>query len=375
VKFGGGERLLLDQAKVFREKGIEYVIVCLNRSPEFERFLNEENVKHLNLTHIEFKQTPTRKEYLFLFFKLLSKIFKLRKLIQEEKPDVLISNGFPAVFLIPLSAFFLKVKPKIFYVHHFQKQKEKFLIRKIYLWFLKKYKKIIAVSSATADSLRSVFPEIKEKILAIPNGIDTKRFEVKESKEELRKKLNLPNGILGICVGRLTPFKNQKFLVKVAKEIKRDDFYILIAGDGDEYESLKREIEKEKLENRVKLLGFIPSNKIPYYLKASDIFLYPSLKEGFGIVVLEAMASYLPVVIFKEIYIEEFGKNILIATNEQEFINYTKKLVEDGNFRKELGEKLKQDALKLDIRKVAEKYLEIFKNETLYPHEKPILYQ
>jgi glycosyltransferase involved in cell wall biosynthesis len=360
VKFGGGERLLLDQVKVFREKGIEYEIICLNRSSEFEKFLNEENVRYFNLSDIEFKQTPARKEYLFLFFKLLPQLFKLRKLIQKEKPDVLVSNGFPSVFLVPLSVLFLKTKPKNFYAHHSQKQKENFLTRKIYLWFLRKYEKIIAVSSATADSLKSVFPEIKEKILYISNGIDMKRFEIKESKEELRKKLNLPDGILGICVGRLTSFKNQKFLIKVDKEIKRNDFYILILGDGDEYENLKNEIEKEKLENRVKLLGFISSNEIPYYLKASDIFLYPSLKEGFGIVVLEAMAAGLPVVIFKEIYIEEFGENILVANNEEEFVNYTKHLVENENFRKELCEKLKQDALKLDIRRIIEAYLEVF---------------
>jgi glycosyltransferase involved in cell wall biosynthesis len=360
VKFGGGERLLSDQAKVFRDKGIEYVIVCLNRSSEFEKILNQENVKYFNLTDIEFKQTPTRKEYLFLFFKLLPEIFKLRKLIQKEKPNILLSNGFPAVFLVPLSVLFLKAKPKIFYVHHFQKQKENFLTRKIYLWFLRKYEKIIAVSSATADSLKSVFPEIKEKILTIPNGIDTKRFEIKESKEELRKKLNLPDGILGICIGRLAPFKNQKFLIKVAKEIKRNDFYILIVGDGDEYENLKKEIEKEKLEDRLRLLGFIPSDEIPYYLKASDIFLYPSLKEGFGIVVLEAMAVGLPVVIFREIYIEEFGNNILVASNEGEFVSYARQLVESKSFREELGSKLKQDVLRLDIREVVGKYLEVF---------------
>jgi len=360
VKFGGGERLLLDQAKAFRDKGVEYVIVCLNRSSEFEKFLNQENIKYFNLTDIEFKQTPTRKEYLFLFYKLLPKIFKLRKLIQKENPNILLSNGFPAVFLVPLSVLFLKAKPKIFYVHHSQKQKENFLTRKIYLWFLKKYEKIIAVSSATADSLKAVFPEIREKILAIPNGIDTERFEIKETKEELRKKLNLPDGVLGICVGRLTPFKNQKFLIKVAKEIKKDDFYILIIGDGDEYENLKREIEKEKLENRVKLLGFISSDKIPYYLKASDIFLYPSLKEGFSVVILEVMASGLPAVIFNNIYSEELGKNILVANNEEKFVSYVRQLVESKSFREELGSKLKQDALKLDIRKVAEIYLEVF---------------
>jgi hypothetical protein len=303
VKFGGGERLLSDQAKVFRDKGIEYVIVCLNRSSEFEKILNQENVKYFNLTDIEFKQTPTRKEYLFLFFKLLPEIFKLRKLIQKEKPNILLSNGFPAVFLVPLSVLFLKAKP---------------------------------------------------------NGIDTKRFEIKESKEELRKKLNLPDGILGICIGRLAPFKNQKFLIKVAKEIKRNDFYILIVGDGDEYENLKKEIEKEKLEDRLRLLGFIPSDEIPYYLKASDIFLYPSLKEGFGIVVLEAMAVGLPVVIFREIYIEEFGNNILVASNEGEFVSYSRQLVESKSFREELGSKLKRDVLRLDIREVVGKYLEVF---------------
>jgi glycosyltransferase involved in cell wall biosynthesis len=117
-----------------------------------------------------------------------------------------------------------------------------------------------------------------------------------------------------------------------------------------------------KLKSSLRLLGFIPSDEIPYYLKASDIFLYPSLKEGFGIVVLEAMAAGLPVVIFREIYVEEFGNNILVANNEEEFISYARQLVENKSFREELGGKLKQDALKLDIRKVAEKYLEIFEN-------------
>ncbi|MGC9031742.1 MAG: glycosyltransferase family 4 protein, partial [Minisyncoccia bacterium] len=362
VKFGGGERLLLDQAKVFREMDIDYTIVCLNRSKEFEKFLKEENLKFYNITNLEFKETPTKKEYLFLFFKLLPSVLKLRRLILKENPDAIFSNGFPSVFLVPLAFSFSNKKSKIFYIHHFLKAKENPLVRKIYLFFLKKYEKIIGVSSYTSNSLKEVFPEIKEKIITIPNGVDTKRFELKETKEEIRKKLDLQDGILGINIGRLAPFKNQKFLIKAAKEVKNPNFYILIIGDGDEYENLKNEIKRENLEEKVKLLGFVSSDLIPYYLKASDIFLFPSLKEGFTIVVLEAMASGLPVVIFKDIYTEEFGENILVANNEKEFIDYVQKLVEDERSRKELGEKLKQDALKLDIRNVVAKYLEVIKN-------------
>lgn len=338
VKFGGGERLLLDQVKFFRQENIDYIIVCLNRSKEFENLLEKEKIKFYNLTNIHFKQTPTKRDYLLLFFKLLLKIFHLRKIILVEKPEVLIANGFPVVFLVPLSILNFNLTFKIFYIHHSIKSKENFIIKKIYLWFLKKYKKIIGVSSLTEKTLKDVFPEIKDKILSIPNGIDTGRFDIKESKTELRRKLNLPDGILGINIGRLTHFKNQKFLIKLAKEVDKDNFYIFIIGDGDEYENLIKEIRNENLENKIKLLGFASNELIPYYLKACDIFLFPSLKEGFGIVVLEAMASGLPVVIFKDIYVEEFGKSILVANNEKEFIEYTKKLCENEKMRIEIGE-------------------------------------
>jgi len=359
--YGGIEKFVLEQARFFKEKDIEYVVFCLNRSEEFQYFLEKENLKHIVLSNIKFKQTATRKDHLILFFKLIPYLFKLRKIIKKEKPDIVLANGFPSSFLIQLALFLNKLDIKTVYVHHFFKNPEKGLVRLLYLCFLMRYHKIVVVSLLAKKYLIEVFPEIKDKVVSIPNGINTKYFEIQESKEALRKKLNLPDGILALNIGRLVSFKNQKFLIKVAKEIGNPNFYILIIGDGTEYGNLKNLIEKENLQNRVKLLGFISSDKVPYYLRASDVFLFPSLKEGFPVVVLEAMASGLPVVIFENLYTDEYSDGVLVAKNEKEFIEMTKQLIENKNLREDLSKKAKERSKFFDNSNICEIYLKLFK--------------
>lgn len=60
----------------------------------------------------------------------------------------------------------------------------------------------------------------------------------------------------------------------MAKKILEEDFTFLIIGEGEEYENLKELILKEKLENKIKLLGYIDPDLIPYYLKSADVFIF-----------------------------------------------------------------------------------------------------
>jgi len=361
LKFGGGERLTIDLSRCFKSKNLDFVIYNLTKSNEFEYILKNEGLSFVNISTIQLSSTISKKGYLLIFFKLLPLIYKVRKNILKENADAILVNGFPAVFLVPIFLIGFK-KPKLIYIHHSLKSKEKGAVRKVYLYFLKKYQKIVGVSSLTAKSLIDSFPEIKDKIICISNGLDCKKYYIKEDKFFIRKRLNLPNGFIGINVGRLAFFKNQNFLIKIAKNISKKDFTFLILGEGEEYKNLKDLISKEKLENKIKLLGYVSPEQIPYYLKACDAFIFPSLKEGFSLAILEAMTAGLPVVIFENIYVEELGHSILVAKDEEEFIEYVQKLMENSALRKKLGEENKKWVQNLDINNMGEKYLSLLQN-------------
>ena len=174
-------------------------------------------------------------------------------------------------------------------------------------------------------------------------------------------KLGLPStDILGIYVARFNLGKNHIFLLDVLDAIPRDDFKLVLLGDGQEYERFTSEARSRGLEKRIICPGFIPNSLVPLYVGASDFYLHPSLSEGFGICIVEAMASGLPPVIFKDVYAEEIGKNILVADDEKEFIWYVSKLINNIKYAEEIGLKCKKDAQKLNIKNTAMMYIEVF---------------
>lgn len=149
----------------------------------------------------------------------------------------------------------------------------------------------IAVSRALADHLTATF---NLPFIYIPNVVDTEYFDLN---------ITLPHrtDVRLVSIGNLTANKNHLRLVKAVHSLIEQGYQLRleIAGDGKEKHSLADYITKNGLQHRVKLHGLLSKQQIRALLKQSDFFVLPSRRETFGVVLIEAIASGLPVLAFK----------------------------------------------------------------------------
>jgi glycosyltransferase involved in cell wall biosynthesis len=192
-----------------------------------------------------------------------------------------------------------------------------------------------------------------KNIEVIPNGIDLKRFENLEFSQ--------PKDFTVITVARLEEVKGIEYLIRAV-----DDFNLIIIGEGSNRKCLEALTEELHLEDKVKFLGEIPNKDIPANLKKAHCFCLPSLKEGFGIVVLEAMAAGLPAVATKVggivdiIKAEENG--ILVSPkNPREIREAIMRIKNNQELTTKLTENAKQGLKKYDWNNIADRVEEVYK--------------
>ena len=160
-----------------------------------------------------------------------------------------------------------------------------------------KLNRIISLTSEIrAELLEAGFPE--DTIATIPNGVDTTRFHPVSDpdKRSLREKLRLPDGNISVFVGGLKPKKRVDFLISAWKivQMKQPNSYLLIIGDGPLRPQLAEQCRALGLERNVSFVGVV--DEVNEYLRASDLFVLPSLGEGLSNALLEAMATGLAVI-------------------------------------------------------------------------------
>lgn len=206
-------------------------------------------------------------------------------------------------------------------------------------------------------------------IRVIPSGIDLEKFKNGDGKI-IREKYGITdNDVILLCVCRLAPEKNLDFLIRSLASILNssagENVYLMLVGGGGSYaEYLRALANKFKLGDKIKFTGAIPNDKIADYYKAGDVFVYSSVTETQGLILIEALASGLPVVA-----VDASGSRDTIINNkngfltkddEAEFGEKVKYLIDNLELRKKFSQAAIETAKNYSIENCAKKLLQVY---------------
>jgi len=278
----------------------------------------------------------------FIFFKSLS-------LIKKEKIDILHCQGFLSSFL----GFLLSKLTGTPYIVTVQRLEKKGNPLKEMVY------REASCCIGASRAVRGYFEAVGAKsIEVIPNGIDLARFEGLDRKEH--------EGFVVVTVARLEKVKGIEYLIKA---FSRCDLlgrsHLLIIGDGSERKNLESLSVKLGLTGKVKFLGQIPNERIPAYLMCADCFCLPSLKEGFGIAILEAQAAGIPVIGTKVggilDLIEDGKTGILVEPKNPEAIaQAVMKISSEPEMASHLVQNAKNNLIKYDWGNISQQVFNIY---------------
>ncbi len=171
------------------------------------------------------------------------------------------------------------------------------------LWELtaEKAARFVCVSAATARELTSLFPETRERARVVPNGVDPEFAPAPDEPAAARTRERYADGNRYILyLGTLEPRKNVETLVAACDLLwSRCDpapDLVLAGGSGWKSSPLFDRIARSPFRKKIHLAGYAGRAAARDLYQAADVFVYPSLEEGFGLPVLEAMACGIPVV-------------------------------------------------------------------------------
>jgi len=337
--WGGGEKLHFEYAEKFVELGHNVFIATKKYSPLFNKCKDKRiNTFNISLGNLAFCN-PLKIKRLINFYK-------------KEKIELIIISNSPDLKAAGIAAKIARVK-NIVYLRGLAVSVRNNILNK-YI-FKNILTHIVPNSEETKKTTLKNFQNVKLscKIKVIYHGIDIKDYDrnvtyVNNEKDYI---------VLGNA-GRLTEQKGQEHLIEIAKILKSENikFKLLIAGTGDLKKELQELIIENKLEKEVELLGFV--GKIENFMTSIDIFLLSSIWEGFGYVIVEAMAAKKPVVAFNkssnpEIVEDKKTGYLIEYPNIKDFAEKVKNLINNKDLRNELGNngrKRLQDRFILDDR-------------------------
>lgn len=364
---GGMERVLVEKANYFSEKfKYEIFIITTDQNNEENFYKLNEKIKHIDLgiNYYEEVKLNILKRIIPYFKK--QKIHKklLEEYISKIEPNFIVSLGCEDTYILP------KIKYRAFKIREFHFGKN---YRKEHA---KSFNKgIIYKLKACIDTFRDELLIKKYDKLILLTKEDLKKWKDKSKIKVIYNSIKSTSSNFSNCnnkkiisVGRLDGQKGYDRLIEAWKIIKlQDDEWVLeIYGDGVDKEKLMKKIIEYKLENSFFLRGV--TNKINEKYQESSIYVMTSRYEGFGMVLVEAMANGLPVVAFdccsgpKDIISNDDDGYLIKNGDIKGLADKIYFLMKNDEKRKKMGIKAKKSVDKFLQKKIMKEWKDLFEN-------------
>jgi glycosyltransferase involved in cell wall biosynthesis len=239
--------------------------------------------------------------------------------------------------------------------------------------FLRDADAVIAVSECTRRDAIRCYRLSAGKIHVIYEGVNARFRQVKDqaSLDEVRRRYQLPARFI-LCVGTIEPRKNLAQLFEAFRMAQLGDMQLVVVGrKGWLFTETFARLRALGLENRTVFTGFVPDDDLPALYSAAQVFAFPSLYEGFGLPVLEAMACATPVVCSRAASLPEVAGDAawLVAPDDvRGWSEALSRLVLDAALRAELGQRGQRQAARFSWAQAARQTRQLYREVYARPH-------
>ena len=323
---GGIPRYIISLAKALKKRGHDCMIASSGGALEPE--LKKYDIGHLPI------DIRTKSE---LSPKVVRSIFQVRRIVKDRKVDIIHAH----TRVSQVVAFFVSRMTGVPYVttcHGFFKKRARVIFD---TWG----SKVIAISSPVKAQLEGYLGVDEARVELVHNGVDVDKFLEDPSEEEIRatkKTLGIGDAPVVGTIGRLSDVKGQNLLIEALAGLIKNGMPVngLIVGSGPEEAPLKDMARSLGVEKSIYFFGADPDTH--KFLSAMDIFVLPSVMEGLGLSLLEAMASARPCIASKvggiPDVIEDSKTGMLFDARDAKALSgQIVKLLNDDKLRKDLG--------------------------------------
>lgn len=321
-----------------------YKVILLRNNSIIDQTLNE--LGNLEIADCDYPEIMIDGDHKsFPIFRYIRSFLSLRKFVKKYDVTRIVCNGgLPCQLGVPLGNSI--GIPVVCHFHHPSAK------RYFYFWLVRFADHLIFPSNFTASIVAQKCGR-KGQVVYNAVDLDTRYVPSHSRDSRFRSELGIPNdGLVIGQVGALVPHKRPDFLIKAFAAICNHfpRVYLLLVGWGPMQESLRAEIFRHQLDNRIKLIGYV-DDVLPYLQNVIDINVLASAEEGLGISVIEAAGCSLPSIVsdctgLKEVVVQNETGYKFSPNDNTELQFFLIKLIQEPDLRIRLGKAAREHALK-----------------------------